>query len=117
MADTLQYDAVERFPFHIISLEICSLVSPYVSEIKMKFKSLCACAIFSKLISLTGLEQKKKWRSLRDTYVRKRRQIRTSKSGQAAGKAKKWPCSGHAELPRQIRGGEQVQNTNKTVVM
>ena len=29
-------------------------------------------------------------RNLRDTYVKKRRDIKTSKSGQAADKAKKW---------------------------
>ena len=53
------YDAAERFPFYVISLEICSLMSPYVCEIKMKFKSICACGIFSKidLIDRSGMEE------------------------------------------------------------
>lgn len=33
---------------------------------------------------------KKKWRNVRDLYVKKKREIKATKSGQAAQKAKKW---------------------------
>ena len=42
------------------------------------------------VLKLSGSYWKKKWRNLRDMYVKKRREIRSTKSGQAAERAKKW---------------------------
>ena len=33
---------------------------------------------------------KKRWRTLRDTYVRKRREVKTKKSGSGTSDTKKW---------------------------
>ena len=46
---------------------------------------------FSLFVCFLAVEWKKKWRSLRDSYMRHRREMRNSKSGQGAGsKKKKW---------------------------
>ena len=42
------------------------------------------------VLKLSGSYCKKKWRNLRDIYVKKRRESRSSKSGQAAERANKW---------------------------
>ena len=42
------------------------------------------------LLFLSVEQWKTKWRTQRDTFVRKRRELKTTKSGQAAKKTKPW---------------------------
>ncbi|KAJ8041360.1 hypothetical protein HOLleu_12159 [Holothuria leucospilota] len=42
------------------------------------------------LFIFPALEWKKKWRNQRDTYMKKRREVKSNKSGQVAERAKKW---------------------------
>ncbi|KAL8595200.1 hypothetical protein ACOMHN_043353 [Nucella lapillus] len=40
---------------------------------------------------ISGPEWKKIWRNQRDSYVKRKREMRTTKSGQAASRKQKWP--------------------------